>query len=217
MCCNMPIIIIITLIHCVDVNLHSFSVVPFEQALIETGRERESVVLKYLTAELNTLFGNKLLKGQFTQKWKFRHHLLTLRLYQSCMHFFLLNTKHDIWRMLGKKEYTPHIFVNIWLYIFMWQHCRNNTFLQCKVVSVQLVYNSVNLLSAQNNSTHSQCSLNFFFLLSKTFLYWADISVTWAKISIFIPDLYSTHTHTHKNETFNLNVLFLFDLTLDFN
>ncbi len=51
-----------------------------------------------------------------------------------------------------------------------------------------------------------------FFLL--TFLYWADILVTWAKI-FFIPDLYSAHTK--MCETFNLNVLFLFDLTLDFN
>ncbi len=49
-----------------------------------------------------------------------------------------------------------------------------------------------------------------FSLLGKTFLYWADISVTWAK-TFFIPDLYSAH----KCETFNLNVLFLFDLTLD--
>ncbi len=32
----------------------------------------------------------------------------------------------------------------------------------------------------------------FFFLLSKTFLYWADISGTWAK-AFFIPDLYSAH------------------------
>ncbi len=38
-----------------------------------------------------------------------------------------------------RREYTPHIFVNILLYIFMWQHWRNDTLLQCKVVSVQLV------------------------------------------------------------------------------
>ncbi len=38
-----------------------------------------------------------------------------------------------------RNEYTPHIFVNILLYIFMWQHWRNYTLLQCKVVSVQLV------------------------------------------------------------------------------
>ncbi len=36
-------------------------------------------------------------------------------------------------------EYAPHIFVNILLYLFMWQHWRNDTLLQCKVVSVQLV------------------------------------------------------------------------------
>ncbi len=54
--------------------------------------------------------------------------------------------------------------------------------------------------------------LIFFLLLSKTFLYWADISGTWAK-TFFIPDLYSAHTK--KCETFNFNVLFIFDLTLD--
>ncbi len=31
-----------------------------------------------------------------------------------------------------------------------------------------------------------------FFLLSKTFLYWLDISATWAK-TFFMPDLYSAH------------------------
>jgi len=45
----------------------------------------------------------------------------------------------------------------------------------------------------------------FFFLQSKTFLYWADISVTSANI-FFIPDLYSEHTN--KCETFNFNLLF---------
>ncbi len=35
--------------------------------------------------------------------------------------------------------YTTHIFVNSLLYIFMWQHWRNYTLLQCKVVSVQHV------------------------------------------------------------------------------
>ncbi len=38
-----------------------------------------------------------------------------------------------------RSEYTPHIFVNIVLYLFMWQHWRNVTLLQCKVVSVQIV------------------------------------------------------------------------------
>ncbi len=38
-----------------------------------------------------------------------------------------------------RSEYTPHIFVNILLYLFMGKHGRNDTLLQCKVVSVQLV------------------------------------------------------------------------------
>ncbi len=37
------------------------------------------------------------LKGQFTQKWKFWHHLLTLKLFSTCTSFFLLlNTKEVI-------------------------------------------------------------------------------------------------------------------------
>ncbi len=38
---------------------------------------------------------------------------------------------------------------------------------------------------------------NFFFLLRKTFLYWADISGTWAKHSL--PCTAHTHTHTHES------------------
>ncbi len=38
-----------------------------------------------------------------------------------------------------RSEFTPHIFVNILFYLFMWQHRRNDTLLQCKVVIVQLV------------------------------------------------------------------------------
>ncbi len=39
----------------------------------------------------NTCF---VLKVQYTQKWKFCHHLLTLKSFQTCMSFFLLlNTK----------------------------------------------------------------------------------------------------------------------------
>ncbi len=52
-----------------------------------------------------------------------------------------------------RSEYTPHIFVNILLYIFLWQHWRNYTFLQCKIV--YSLYNRVHLLSPQNNSSHS--------------------------------------------------------------
>ncbi len=47
-------------------------------------------------------------------------------------HLYLSTVSH-------RSEYTPHIFVNIWLYLLMWQHWRNDTLLQCKVVRVQLV------------------------------------------------------------------------------
>ncbi len=43
--------------------------------------------------------------------------------------------------------------------------------------------------------------LMFFFLLSKTFLYWADIRAPEQNL-FFIPDLYSAHTQ--KVWTFNL-------------
>ncbi len=40
-----------------------------------------------------------------------------------------------IYTVSHRSEYTPHIFANI----FTWQHWRNDTLLQCKVVNVQLV------------------------------------------------------------------------------
>ncbi len=39
----------------------------------------------------------RLLKGQFTQKWKSCHHLLILKLVHTCMNVFVLNTK-IFWR-----------------------------------------------------------------------------------------------------------------------
>ncbi len=42
------------------------------------------------------------LKGLFTPKWTFCHHLFTLHLFQTCMIFFLLfNTKEDILKNVG--------------------------------------------------------------------------------------------------------------------
>ncbi len=56
-----------------------------------------------------------------------------------------------------RSEYTPLIFVNILFYLFMWQYWRNDTLLQCKVVSVQLyLYNSVNVLSPQTAGHKSE-------------------------------------------------------------
>ncbi len=37
------------------------------------------------------------LKGQFTQKWKFSHHLLTLMSFHNCMIIFLLSKKEFSW------------------------------------------------------------------------------------------------------------------------
>ncbi len=65
---------------------------------------------------------------------------------------FYFVENNDVNTESHRSEYTPHIFVNILLYLVMWQHWRNDTLLQCKVVSL---YNSVNLLPSQNNSTHS--------------------------------------------------------------
>jgi len=45
------------------------------------------------------------LKGKFTQKWKFYHRLLTLKLLQTSMCLFvLLNTKEDIWKNVLIKQ-----------------------------------------------------------------------------------------------------------------
>ncbi len=53
---------------------------------------------------------------------------------KNCMCMYL-----DLYTVSHRSECTPHIFVNILLYLFMRQHWRNYTLLQCKVVSVQLV------------------------------------------------------------------------------
>ncbi len=52
---------------------------------------------------------------------------------------YLIKWPVSVYTVSHRSEYTPHIFVNILLYIFMWPHWRNDTLLQCKVVSVQLV------------------------------------------------------------------------------
>ncbi len=38
---------------------------------------------------------------------------------------------YNMYTVSHRSEYTPHIFVNIWLYMFMWQHWRNDP-LGCK-------------------------------------------------------------------------------------
>ncbi len=44
-----------------------------------------------------------------------------------------------IYTVSHRSEYTPHICVYILLYFFMWQNWRNDTLLQCKVVSGNLL------------------------------------------------------------------------------
>jgi len=64
----------------------------------------------------------------FTQKWKFCHHLLTLKFFQTCMSFFLLlNSKEDILKNVGnqtvdgrKKKNTME--VNGFRQLFDYQH-----------------------------------------------------------------------------------------------
>ncbi len=85
----------------------------------------------------------------FYNPWKKQHNILvTLYLKPLCiMHYkaLLKGIMHIIIHnahchtVSHRSEYTPHSFVNILLYILMWQHWRNYTLLQCKVVSVQLV------------------------------------------------------------------------------
>ncbi len=59
---------------------------------------------------------------------------LTSKVYKESSFILILSNT-----VSHRSEYTPHIFVNILLYLFMWQHWRNYTLLQYKVVSVQLV------------------------------------------------------------------------------
>ncbi len=91
------------------------------------------------------IFGRTIPLMLIKHKEKCRSLLLTEKLKYSC--FNKNQCIIDVCTVSHRSEYTPHIFVNILLYLFMWQHWRNDTLLQCKVVSV-------NLLSPQNNSTH---------------------------------------------------------------
>ncbi len=57
---------------------------------------------------------------------------------RSCFHNICVCTVYIyyVYTVSHRSEYTPHIFVNIFLYLFMWQHWRNYTLLQCNLVSV---------------------------------------------------------------------------------
>ncbi len=48
------------------------------------------------------------LKGQFTQKWKFCHPLLSLKYFQTCMNVFVLNTKEDILKNVWNRAVLDH-------------------------------------------------------------------------------------------------------------
>jgi len=55
------------------------------------------------------------LKGQFAQKWQCCHHLLTLKFFQTCMNFLLLNRKEDILKNVSNQtsdvpHWLPYIF-----------------------------------------------------------------------------------------------------------
>jgi len=80
--------------------------------------ESDNHLLKQLRRKISNLFFCRLsyalqwkhLKGHSTLKWKFCHHLLTLKLLQTWMSFFLLlNTKGDILK-------------NVWNQAVVWHH-----------------------------------------------------------------------------------------------
>ncbi len=62
------------------------------------------------------------------------------QIYAVCVFIYAyqIYTVH-IYTVFHRSEYTTDIFVNILLYLLMWKHWRNDTLLQCKVVSVQFV------------------------------------------------------------------------------
>jgi len=76
------------------------------------------------------LFRCKMFKWIVHFKWKFCHNLLTLKLFQTCMSFFLLlNTRKYILKNVGKQTvdrtllfhsffFSPTMEVNVWLLTF---------------------------------------------------------------------------------------------------
>jgi len=83
--------------------------------MISEGRLKTGV----MAAENLALLSQEL-KGYFTQKWSFikeighltikSHHLLILRLFQTCMHVFLLLNTEDILKDMGDKTPLVSIF-----------------------------------------------------------------------------------------------------------
>ncbi len=69
------------------------------QALLRILKETEFKKIKVLgSGAFGTVYKvtDLHLKGQFIQKWKFCHHLNTLKLFQTCMSFFqLFNIEED--------------------------------------------------------------------------------------------------------------------------
>jgi len=66
---------------------------------IKINLKHPNVSRKYLTKMNKTMYVFLVLKGQLAQKWKSCHLLLTLRLFQTYMNFFLLlSTKEDIFK-----------------------------------------------------------------------------------------------------------------------
>jgi len=64
--------------------------------------QNETRILHLALSNVQVYLINAYLKEEFTSKWKFRHHLLTLEWFQTRMSFSpLLNTKEDtvFWRM----------------------------------------------------------------------------------------------------------------------
>jgi len=93
------------------------------------------------------------LKGYSTQKWKFCQHLLTLKLLQTYMSFFLLlNTKEDI-QCAQRKSMVPN---NCWF----------QTFLK---ISPFVFSRRKKLIQVCNNLRVSKCWQNFTFLVEYPF------------------------------------------------
>jgi len=86
------------------------------------------------------ILNNKPLKGYSTQKWKFCHHLLTLKLLQTCMSFFLLlNTKEDI--LENDWNFGTIDFHSVFFFFYGRQWCQTTVWFQSFFKISSFVFN----------------------------------------------------------------------------
>jgi len=90
-----------------------------------------SDLLKSAIKSQRSQYELKYLKGLSSQKWKFRHQLLTLKLLQTCVNlfFFCWTQKKIFWRMIGSLAPLTSIVFYYGLY-YGSQWCQTNVWFQ---------------------------------------------------------------------------------------